>query len=82
MAAAHPTNLGPIIVPPTPRRSANMSLEQYMQAVDVWTKQVEQAFRQIERYLVATKVQLVPAGGVANKLLTKASDVDFDTEWH
>ena len=79
--ADHPTNLGPILVPPTPRRSANMKLEEYMQAVDVWTKQVEQAFRQIERYLAATKVQLVPSGGTAGKKLQKVTDANFDTGW-
>lgn len=79
--AAHPTNLGPIIVPPTPRRSANMTLEEYMQAVDVWTKQVEQAFRQIERYLTTTKSQLVPSGGTTGQKLTKNSNADFDDGW-
>jgi len=81
MAAEHPTNLGAILVPPTPKRSANMSLEQYMSAVEVWTKQAEQAFRQIERYLAATKTQLVPSGGTTGQALQKNSDTDFDTKW-
>jgi hypothetical protein len=90
--AAHPTALpkalGPIIVPPTPRRSANMDLQTYMQAVDVWTKQAEQALRAFERtvnamaaYLESTQNQLVPAGGTAGQKLTKSSNTDFDDGW-
>lgn len=90
--ASHPTALppalGPIIVPPTPRRSGEMNLEQYMQAVDVWTKQVEQVFRRFERYsnavssyLDATQKQLVPAGGTTGQSLKKNTNADFDDGW-
>lgn len=90
--ASHPTplppQLGTIIVPPTPRRSAGMDLEQYMQAVDVWTRQVEQAFRRFERYvnsvstyLATTQNQLVPAGGTTGQKLTKNTNADFDDGW-
>jgi len=69
-------NLGNIILPPTPKPTRGVTLEQYQQSVDVWAKQCEQTVRQIERFLKTNF-----AGGMTGQKLTKKSDADFDFTW-
>jgi len=69
-------NLGTIILPPTPKPVRGGKLEDYQQAVDLWTRQCEQVVRRFEQFLTKNF-----SGGTTGQKLTKKSDADFDFYW-
>jgi len=80
--------IGPIILPPAPAQTGG-SPAAIQQATANWTRQAEQAIRQLLSYIIALNKSSgggggtgLPVGGTTGQVLEKNSSTDGDAGWY